>query len=1019
MLAATFTCASAPTAAEVTITGILDGTLSGGAPKVIELYVSGTEDLGFYDLERAANGGSFGSATPLSGTYTDAFVYLVGSGGDGVADFEEVFGTAGDFANIALGGSGTVSGNGNDGFRIVEAGGGPVVDQVWEENSSSVYTDSYMYRLDATGPDAGWVADNWSIPGNNLLDGLDTAGIAAAVPFGTYEPSEDGSDGPSLAGSSPADGSPAVAIGVGSMSLTFDEGLVEAQSDPSRWTVTCDGTDVLSGAPDVDFGAGTATLPLDTLPPGAGCVATVPVGSVTGAESGVSNGVALVVGFTTETLIACGEPATLISAVQGAGPVSPLEGFQVTIEGVVVGAFQATDGTGLRGFFVQEEDADADTDPATSEGIYIFDNGFGVDVVPGDIVRVSGTVVEYPSEDKPDALTEIGSVTDVQVCTGLSGMATPALVELPLADDPATDLEPVEGMAVDIVEAPDADPADDDLTLVEYFNLDRFGQIRVASGGRPEQFTLNNLPDTAGYAAHLAGMARRTLLIDDGRSAQNREPIFFGRGGAPLSVEPGFVNLLRGGDTTAVIEGVMHFDFGEYRVQPVVSPNFVAGNERPAEPPAVEGDLRIASFNVLNYFQQLDDGTARCGPPDNLQGCRGADEGPVDSLGRNERDRQEAKLVPALLRLNADIYGLIELENDFGSGGTSAAAKLAQLMDAANGTTEPQTGCTDYEAVAPGTYVGTDVIAVGIVYCASSVTLAPGTTVAVLDDSALPTLGLGALAPLFTGEATNRASLAASFQETATGEVLTLAVNHFKSKGDSGLADTGSVCDPDPAADGNCDQGDGAAYWNRRRTDAATALVTWLQTDPTGSGDADFLIVGDLNAYAKEDPIATLEAAGYENLVATRGSAGAYSFLFDAQLGYLDYALANAPLAAQVAGVGEWHINADEPDALDYDISFNPAQWFATDEFRTSDHDPLIIGLDLTPAAVPGDLDGDGQVTFTPDRGLFLAAYGTTADDPDYRADADFDGDGVIGLADYRAWYAAWVAEGRTLAPPP
>jgi predicted extracellular nuclease len=882
--------------------------------------------------------------------------------------------------------------------------------------------DNAEYNRAVTSGDAATlraaVADNNNWNGNNSPIALNTDGFSL---------DGGGTTGPALADSSPANGSAEVAVGLGSMALTFDEGLIEAQSDPSQWTVTCDGGDVLDGTPAVDFGAGTATLPLTTLPDSASCVVTVPAGSVTGADSGESNSVDLAVRFTTETLFAgCGDDgATPIHQVQGSGSVSPLEGTRVSIEGVVVGDFQATDGTGLRGFFVQEEDDQADLDPASSEGIFVYDSGFGVDVALGDIVRVSGTVVEYPSSAKPDALTEIGSVTDVQLCSGLTGTATPALVELPLTTDPATELEPVEGMAVDIVEALDADPADDALTLAEYFNLDRYGEIRVAAGGRPRQFTHSNSPDVAGYAAHLTDMARRTLLIDDGRSGQNLEPLFFGRGGNPLSVTPGFENLLRGGDTVGLIEGVMHFDFGVYRVEPVVSPDFVAGNERPADPPAVAGRIKVASFNVLNYFQQLDDGTAKCGPPGNLQECRGADAfteenvtpriALLDTMGRNERDRQEAKLIPALLELDADVYGLIELENDFGGTGTTSAANLARLMNSANGTTvTPANGCASYAAVAPGAYVGTDVIGVGIIYCEETVAQAPGTTIEILDDSDLDALGLDGLAPLFNGENTNRASLAATFEETATGERFTVAVNHFKSKGGAPSAD----CATDPGTDLNCDQNDGAGAWNQRRTDAATALRAWLATDPTGANDPDLLLVGDLNAYAKEDPIAALEAAGYENLIASRIGAGAYSYLFDAQLGGLDYALASATLATQVTGVGAWHINADEPDALDYDISFNPEEWFAEDEYRTSDHDPVVVGLDLmTQAAVPGDLDGDGQVTFNPDRGLFLAAYGSTSGGAGYRADADFDGDGVIGLADYRAWYAAWVGAGRAITP--
>jgi predicted extracellular nuclease len=90
---------------------------------------------------------------------------------------------------------------------------------------------------------------------------------------------------------------------------------------------------------------------------------------------------------------ACGSPATLIHDVQGNGAASPLVGNTVTIEGVVVGDFQSPGGLG--GFFVQEEDADADADVATSEGIFVFDGGSPVNVASGDLVRVSGQVAEF------------------------------------------------------------------------------------------------------------------------------------------------------------------------------------------------------------------------------------------------------------------------------------------------------------------------------------------------------------------------------------------------------------------------------------------------------------------------------------------------------------------------------------------------------------------------------------------------------------------------------------------------
>ena len=163
-----------------------------------------------------------------------------------------------------------------------------------------------------------------------------------------------------------------------------------------------------------------------------------------------------------------------------------------------------------------------------------------------------------------------------------------------------------------------------------------------------------------------------------------------------------------------------------------------------------------------------------------------------------------------------------------------------------------------------------------------------------------------------------------------------MAVNHLKSKG----SDCDDLGDPDT--------GDGQGNCNLTRTAAAEALADWLLTDPTGSGNPDFLITGDLNAYAMEDPITTLEAAGYTDLMevflGTGFNAGAYSFNFFSQSGYLDHGLVNTSLLTQVTGAAFWHINADEPSALNYN-DFNQPALQNPDEFRSSDHDPLLVGL--------------------------------------------------------------------------
>jgi uncharacterized protein len=161
------------------------------------------------------------------------------------------------------------------------------------------------------------------------------------------------------------------------------------------------------------------------------------------------------------------------------------------------------------------------------------------------------------------------------------------------------------------------------------------------------------------------------------------------------------------------------------------------------------------------------------------------------------------------------------------------------------------------------------------------------------------------------------------------------------------------------------DLGDGQGNCNLTRTKAAQALVNWLATDPTSSGDPDFLIIGDLNAYAKEDPITAIRHAGYVDLLERFGGDHAYGYVFDGQWGYLDHALASSTLNGQVSGAAEYHINADEPNVLDYNTNFKSAgqidSLYAPDEFRTSDHDPVLVGLDLCGAPPPF------SVTVTPD----------------------------------------------------
>ena len=111
------------------------------------------------------------------------------------------------------------------------------------------------------------------------------------------------------------------------------------------------------------------------------------------------------------------------------------------------------------------------------------------------------------------------------------------------------------------------------------------------------------------------------------------------------------------------------------------------------------------------------------------------------------------------------------------------------------------------------------------------------------------------------------------------------------------------------------------------------------------------LVIGDLNSYAQEAPIDVFRDAGFVDTLAESLGSDAYSFVFQGQSGYLDHGLASPTLAAQVTGAGEWHINADEPPVLDYNDDFKSPNHvntlYAPTPYRSSDHDPLVVGLDL------------------------------------------------------------------------
>lgn len=628
----------------------------------------------------------------------------------------------------------------------------------------------------------------------------------------------------------------------------------------------------------------------------------------------------------------CGDPATRIHAIQGSGDSSPLAGSAHSVEAVVVGLFQGNDG--LNGFFVQERDDYADGDPATSEGLFVYE-GSPSTLNPGDLVRVQGSVSEYYG------MTQI-SAADVQVCS--TGFAvTPSSLTLPVAD--LAELEQIEGMLVESNQL---------LTVNENYNLARYGELVL---GSERQFIPTQMA-SPGQAAndYAQSQALDQIILDDGSTRQNPATIPYP---AP---ELSSFNAVRSGDQVTALRGVINYAFNEYRIQPSAEPLFIPENPRTNAPVLPgEGSLKVASFNVLNYF--------------NGDGLGGGFPTPRGADTPEEFERQRAKIINALVAMDADIVGLVEIEND-GYGPESAIQDLVKgLADAG----------LSYKIVDPGRpQIGSDAIAVGFIYKPESIDAV--NTAAILDST---------VDSRFLDQK-NRPVLAQTFREVATDEVLTLAVTHLKSKG----SDCDDLGDPD--------QNDGQGNCNQTRTDAAEAMVDWLASDPTGSGDEDFLIMGDLNAYAKEDPIFAIETAGYTNLMQRYQGDEAYSYVFMGKAGYLDHALSSESLTAQVTATTTWALNADEARALDYNEEFKTPQQvvslYSADPWRASDHDPVLLELTLDTPLL-GDFNGDDRLN---GRDLLALVQHFRKPVTETTQQYDLTEDGHINVRDLISWKRLW-----------
>lgn len=585
-----------------------------------------------------------------------------------------------------------------------------------------------------------------------------------------------------------------------------------------------------------------------------------------------------------------------IYQIQGGGKQSPHKGKTVTTTGIVTHVV-------ANGFYMQDRLGDGDN--ATSDGIFVF-TGAANSASVGQELRVTATVTEFvvaagSADSQANPITQLNSPSALTVLS--SGHAiTPT--EVDLLGLPAGGLEAYEGMLVTL-KGP--------LTVQQNYFLGRFGQLTMAAGGRKQQPTNLHRPGSADALNLAAENARHMFILDDNSTAQNPDPTpYLGEG-----------NTVRAGDTAAALTGVIDHGLATssstgaamFKLQPTQPVTFERSNARTAAPAAVGGNYKVVSANVLNYFTTFADGNTVSGQSG--QGCSlGSSVSKTNCRGANnlaEFQRQQTKLVASLSAINADVVGLMEIQNN-------GDVAVQNLVDALNA----KLGANTYRVVPKGSLdTGDDAIRVALIYKPAR-------------------LGLIGAAMSDTNAINNRPTFAQGFQ-APNGQRFAVLVNHFKSKGS---------CPSGGGAD--ADQGDGQACWNDLRVKQAQRLREFVGQVQAAAGTQDAVLLGDFNAYAKEDPIHTLTQDGFVIDQEGRFDPAAYSYVFDGLAGRLDHALATPSLSAKILGASTWHINADEPLIIDYNLEFKkPAcancgpDYYSATPYRSSDHDPVVLGLNL------------------------------------------------------------------------
>ena len=616
----------------------------------------------------------------------------------------------------------------------------------------------------------------------------------------------------------------------------------------------------------------------------------------------------------------------------GDGDDSQLINQTVETKGVVTAAYPKGENAnlkGLEGFTIQTPGTGGTWDPTrtASDGLFVF-MGKSSATTPsiGECVVVKGKVAEHSGVKNATAATQ--SLTQL----------------LPQSITTATDCDPVKPTELSGVPTQDQMEAlesmlvlpKDTWTITDNYKTNRYGTLSLTPGTEVLRTATDVVAPGAPAQAYEAENAAKTIDLDDASTTDltnfkqngHKERYAYLANGAPARV---------GYHVTFTKPVVLESRFGSFVFQPTQmtagypdrSPVSITG-ERPAAP-TVSGDTKVATFNVLNYFSDLGE---------NEPGCKGYED--RDHKYVTDKDcklrgawssqafaNQQTKIVQAINTIDADVVALEEIENPVASGvSTDRDGALKSLVNALNAAAGSEVWAY---VPSPSTVpANEDVIRIAFIYKKARIT--PVGDSVIYDD------------PAYTGLA--RQPLAQEFKPITDanheGKNFVVIANHFKSKGSAPKNLSGAE------AAANTDNGDGQGNSNGVRVKQARALATFAQRfngTPT-------LLVGDFNAYTKEDPLKVLTDAGW----AHESGHGDSSYVYGGRSGSMDHVFANSAAHPLITEVRTWAVNAQESIAFEYSrANYNAYLAFEADNpYRASDHNPEIIGLNLiTPIAQP------------------------------------------------------------------